>query len=123
MSTIRSVILKSSTALNINMIAKYIVLSNIITSVFHQIVFCVYIFIQESLLILKKNIVLLHIWQHITAYSSITKFTRLIPAWDPGNVCVQIEDKVKPMKTFDPPPCRKNPIKIKLSYQIVSPYY
>ena len=36
------------------------------------------------------------LYQHITAYSSAIKFTRLIP----GNVCVQAEGMVKPMKTL-----------------------
>ena len=34
------------------------------------------------------------LYQHITAYSSAKKFSRLVP----GNVCVQAEDMVKPMK-------------------------
>ena len=36
------------------------------------------------------------LYQHITAYSSAIKFTRLIP----GNVCVQAEGMLKPMKTL-----------------------
>ena len=36
------------------------------------------------------------LYQHITAYSSATKFTRLIP----GNVCVQAEGTLKPMETL-----------------------
>ena len=89
MFTTRSVILKS----NSNMIAKYILLSNAISVVSDNIL-C--ICIQEPLLILKKFIVLLHTLQHITAYSSAIKFTRLIPR----NVCVQAEGMMKPVKTF-----------------------
>ena len=43
--------------------------------------------IQGPLLILKKFIVLLHTFQHKTAYSSVIKFTCLIQ----GNVCEQAE--------------------------------
>ena len=75
------------------MIAKYIVLSNIINVVSDNIL---HIYIQEPLLILKKFIVLLHTLQHITAYSSAIKFTRLIPR----NVCVQAEGMMKPVKAF-----------------------
>ena len=77
------------------MIAKYIVLSNIISAVSDNIL---RICIKEILLILKKNyssssnIVL----QYITAYSSALKSTCLIP----GNVCVQAEGMMKPMKTL-----------------------
>ena len=56
----------------------------------------IYIYIQETLLILKKFIFLLHIYQHITAYSSAIKFTRLIP-W---NISVQDKGMVKPMYTL-----------------------
>ena len=51
------------------------------------------------------------LYQHITAYSSAIKFTRLIP----GNFCVQAETYIygETYKNFsiDPEPCRKNPIK------------
>ena len=50
--------------------------------------------IQEPLLISKK--VILHTYQHITAYLSAINFTRLIP----GNVYVQAEGMLKPMKTL-----------------------
>ena len=45
---------------------------------------------------IKKFIVLCYTYQQLTAYSSAIKFTCLIP----GNVCVQAEGMVKPMKTF-----------------------
>ena len=45
---------------------------------------------------IKKIIVLLQLYQHIKAYSSAIRFTCLIP----GNVCVQAEGMVKPMKTL-----------------------
>ena len=47
-------------------------------------------------LVIKKFIVLCYTYQQLTAYSSAIKFTCLIP----GNVCVQAEGMVKPMKTF-----------------------
>ena len=87
------------------MIAKYNVLSNIISIVSDNIL---RICIQEPLLILKNFLFFFILCQHITAYSSIIKFNRLIP----GNVCVQAEGIVKPYENFiDPEPCRKNPIK------------
>ena len=73
------------------MIAKYIVLSNIISAVSDNLL-C--ICIQEALLLLKKIIVLLHTLSAMTAYSSAIKFTRLIP----GNICVQSEGTVKHIK-------------------------
>ena len=45
---------------------------------------------------IKKFIVLFYTYQQLTAYSSPIKFTCLVP----GNVCVQAERMVKPMKTF-----------------------
>ena len=63
--------------------------------------------------------------QHITACSSAITFTRPIP----GNVCVQAEGmKIfyrKPMKTLVliQTMSKVSHKKIKLSYQIVSPYY
>ena len=36
------------------------------------------------------------LYQHITAYLSTIKFTRLVP----GNVCVQAEAALNPMKTL-----------------------
>ena len=56
----------------------------------------IHIYIQEFLLILKKSIVLLHTFQHRTAYSSTIKFTCMISA----NVCVKDESMVKPMYTL-----------------------
>ena len=56
------------------------------------------------------------LYQHITAYTSAIKFTRLIL----GNVCVQAEGMLKLfkslLKTFsiDPAPCRNNRIKNKV---------
>ena len=61
---------------------------------------------------IKKKLQLFFIlYQHITAYSSAIKFTRLIP----GNVCVQAEAEEYENFSIDPAPCGKNPIK-KLSY-------
>ena len=72
------------------MLAKYIVLSNIISVVSDNIL---HICIQEPLLISKKFIVLLHtLSAYITAYSSPIKVTCLIS----GNVCVQAEGMLKP---------------------------
>ena len=68
--------------------AKYIVLSNLTSVASDNIL---RICIQEPLLILKRFILLLHTFQHITAYLSAIKFTRLIP----GNVCVQDECMMK----------------------------
>ena len=74
------------------MIAKYIVLSNIINVVSDNIL---HICIEEPLLILK-HLQFFILYLHITAYLSAIKFTRLIP----GNVCVQAEGMLKPMKTL-----------------------
>ena len=73
------------------MIAKYIVLSNIISVASDYIL---RICTQEPLLILIKMKFFI-LYQHITTYSSAIKFTRLIP----GNICVQAEGMVKPIKT------------------------
>ena len=87
------------------MIAKYNVLSNIISIVSDNIL---RICIQEPLLILKNFLFFFILCQHITVYSSIIKFTRLIP----GNICAQAKVMVKTYENFiDPEPCRKNPIK------------
>ena len=76
------------------MIAKYIVFSNIICIGSDDIL---RICIQEPLLISRKFIVLLRtLSAYITAHSSNMKFTRLIP----GNVCVQAEGMLKPIKTL-----------------------
>ena len=89
------------------MIAKYIVLSNMISVVSDNVL---RICIQESPLILKKYIVIFIVYQHITAYSSAIKFSRLIL----GNICVKAEGMVKPMKALvliQYHVERKNPIK------------
>ena len=56
------------------------------------------------------------LYQHITAYLSVIKLTRLIT----GNVCVQAEGMQNPVRSsvcIDPAPCGKNPIKrIKFLY-------
>ena len=56
------------------------------------------------------------LYQHITAYLSMIKLTRLIT----GNVCVQAEGMRNPVRSsvcIDPAPCGKNPIKrIKFLY-------
>ena len=76
------------------MIAKYIVLSNII-SVILDSTFC--ICIQAPLLILKKIVVLLHTLSAYNACSSAITFTRLVP----GNACAhKAEVMVNPMKTL-----------------------
>ena len=84
------------------MVSKYIVFSNIISVVSDNIL---RICIQEPLLMSKRFIVLVHtLSAYITAYSTDIKFTCLIP----GNVCVQAEGMLKPMKTsIDPAACRK----------------
>ena len=79
-------------SLNNNITAKPIVLSNIISvvsDIFH-------ISMQERLLIRKKLQFFFILYQHITAYSSAKKYTRLIP----GNVRVQAERMLKLMKTL-----------------------
>ena len=68
--------------------------SNIISVVSDNIL---RICIQEPLLMSKRFIVLVHtLSAYITAYSTDIKFTCLIP----GNVCVQAEGMLKPMKTL-----------------------
>ena len=74
------------------MLAKCIVLSNIISVVSDNIL---RIYIQEPLLILKKIHIFFLLYQHIAAYSSTARFPCLIP----GNVCVQDEAMAKPMYT------------------------
>ena len=61
---------------------------------------------------IKNIIVFLHTLSayRIIAYSSAAMFTRLIP----GNVCVQAEGMLKPMKTLVLIQHRKNPIKNKI---------
>ena len=70
------------------MIAKYIVLSNIISFVSDNIL---RICIQELLLILKRFIVLLH---------TLSTYNSLLVHDNRGNVCVKAEGMVKPMKTL-----------------------
>ena len=74
------------------MIAKYIVVN--IISIISDDTFR--ICIGEPVLILKKMYFFFIPYQHITAYSSATNFTRLIP----GNVCAEAESMLKPMKTL-----------------------
>ena len=75
------------------MIAKYIVLSNIITVVSDNVL---RICIQEPLLILKKFIVL----QTLSAYSSLLVRCK-VDSSDPREcLCAQAEAVVKPMKTL-----------------------
>ena len=71
------------------MLAKFIVLSDIISVVLDNIL---RICIQGALFILKKLIVLL-LYQDITVYLTAIKLTRLIP----GNAFVQDESMMKPM--------------------------
>ena len=86
------------------MIAKYTVLSNIISIVSDNIW---RIRIQESLLVSKKLQFFFILYQHIAAYSSAIKFT------SPIQICVQAEGYSEAYENFsiDPAPCRKNPIK------------
>ena len=86
------------------MIAKYIVHSDIISVVSDNIL---RVCIQESLLILKKFIVLLHT---LSVYNSLLVRYKVYSSLYPGNVCVQADAIVKPF-SIDPAPCRKNPIK------------
>ena len=75
------------------MIAKYIALSNIISVLSDNIS---HTCLQEPLLILKKIILLLILYQHIAAYSCAIKFACLVP----GNVCVQDEGMMKLIETL-----------------------
>ena len=85
------------TAITTKMVVKHTVLSNIISVVSDNILRAC---IQEPILILKKFMVFLNnLLAHIAylhTYSSTVKFSRL----KPGNVCVQAEGMVKPMKTL-----------------------
>ena len=90
------------------MIAKYIVLSNIVTVVSNSIL-C--ICIQEPLLILKKFIVLFHT---LSAYNSLLICYKVYLSDSRKCLCKQAEGMVKPMETLfsiDPAPCRKKHIK------------
>ena len=75
------------------MIAKYIVLSNIISVVSDN---SLHICVQEPLLILKNLYFFFILYQHVIVYSSAIKLTSLIPS----NACVQAEGMVKAMKTL-----------------------
>ena len=76
------------------MIAKYIVLSNIISVVSDNIL---RICIQEPLLILKKFIVLLHT---LSAYNSLLVRYKVYSSDPRECLCTQAEGMVKPMKTL-----------------------
>ena len=76
------------------MIAKYIVLSNIISVVSNSIL---RICIQEPLLILKKIIVLLHT---LSAYNSLLVRYKVYLSDPRECLCTQAEGMVKPMKTL-----------------------
>ena len=76
------------------MIAKYIVLSNIISFVSDNIL---RICIQEPLLILKKIMVLLHT---LSAYNSLLVRYNVYSSDPRECLYIQAEGMVKPMKTF-----------------------
>ena len=76
------------------MIAKYIVLSNIISVVSDSIL---RICIQEPLLILKKFIVLLHT---LSGYNSLLVRYKVYSSDTRECLCTQAEGMVKPMKTL-----------------------
>ena len=76
------------------MIAKYIVLSNIISVVSDSIL---RICIQEPLLILKTFIVLLHT---LSAYNSLLVHCKVYSSDNRECLCTQAEGMVKPMKTL-----------------------
>ena len=96
------------------MIAKYIVLSSIISVVSDNIL-C--ICIQEPLLISKKFIVLLHT---LSAYNSLLVRYKVYST-DPRECLCTSWRYAEAYENFsiDPAPCRKNPIKkINLSHQL-----
>ena len=76
------------------MIAKYIVLSNIISVVSDSIL---RICIQEPLLILKKFIVLLHT---LSAYNSLLVRYKVYLSDPRECLCTQAEGMMKPMETL-----------------------
>ena len=76
------------------MIAKYIVLSNIISVVSDSIL---HICIQEPLLIFKKFIVLLH---SLSGYNSLLVHYKVYLSDPRECLCTQAEGMVKPMKTL-----------------------
>ena len=96
---------------NNNIIAKYIVLSNIISVVSDNIL---RICIQETLLTSKKIIVLLHT---LSAYNSLLVRYKVYST-DPRECLCTSWRYAEAYENFsiDPAPFRKNPIKIKLSY-------
>ena len=76
------------------MIAKYIVLSDIISVVSDSIL---HICIQEPLLILRKIIVLLHT---LLTYNSLLICYKVYSSDPRECLCTQTEGMVKPMKTL-----------------------
>ena len=76
------------------MIAKYIVLSNMVSVVSDS---TLRICIQEPLLILKKIIVLLHTF---SAYNSLLVHYKVYSSDPRECLCIQVEGTVKPMKTL-----------------------
>ena len=92
------------------MIAKYIVLSNIISVVSDNIL---RICIQEPLLISKKFIVLLHT---LSAYNNLLVRYKVYSSDPKEYLCTQPEGMLTSNENFniDPAPCRKNPIKNKI---------
>ena len=111
MLTIRLMILKSNFT-NSNIIAKYNVLSNIISVVSDNIL---RICIQEPLLISKKNIVLLHT---VSAYDSLLVRYKVYLS-DPRECLCTSWRYTKADENFsiNPAPCRKDSIK-KKNYHI-----
>ena len=79
---------------NNNIVAKYIVLSNIISVVSDNVL---RICIQEHLLILKTFIVLLHT---LSAYNSLLVRYKVYSSDTRECLCTQAEGMVKPMKTL-----------------------
>ena len=76
------------------MVAKYIVLSNIIS------IESDYIFrmcIQEPLLIFKKSVILFHT---LSAYNSLLVGCKIYSSDPRECLCTQAEDMMKPMKTL-----------------------
>ena len=91
------------------MIAKYIVLSNIISVASGNIL---RICIQEPLLISKNFIIFLHT---LLAYNSLLVRYKVYSSDPKKCLCTQPEGMLTSMKTLvfsiDPAPCRKNPLK------------
>ena len=96
---------------NNNIIAKYIVLSNIISVVSDNIL---RICIQEPLLISKKIIVLFHT---LSAYNNLLVRYKVYSSDLRECLCTSWRyAEAYENFSIDPAPFRKNPIKIKLSY-------